>query len=62
MNGNTNSSVVLSHPRCTKVIRSVTFTDDNEQLISSCDDGSIWVWNIKQVMRGQAAVANSNKP
>lgn len=37
--------IVLSHFKCTKPIRQVSFSRDGDLIVCVCDDGKIWRWD-----------------
>lgn len=52
----TTGYTVISHPKCISEIRDVKITADNKYLIASCDDSSVWIWNIHVVAMPPIAI------
>lgn len=40
---------ILSHPKCTSTIRQTCFSNNANTLICSCEDGTIWRWDLTQI-------------
>lgn len=36
----------VTHPKCTTVIRHMSFSPDSRYLVCCCEDGTVWKWRL----------------
>lgn len=42
-----NQKSILSHSKCTSPVRQMSFSRDSSIMVSGCDNGTVWRWDLK---------------